>query len=409
MVPCTVAEVVAPGRLAVVLVDPATGEESTGGAPTDDELAWCARHWPVGGLPVGERVEVGLTRDLAWGDLVAPGAHRHPAGRRLRAHGRWPTHRGHAHGIPRRGPWCAPVPDGSCDLTAHVAVDSLEHDELTTQRAALHELGLHAAHPRPRPGAHRPGRLPRRPRGRLGGGRADRPRTASAASPGCCVACSGCDSRAVVRGTVVGMRLRMPCAPLALALVAGAGLSACGSDTPQEVVVTVTGTPSRGGLRAPAPTPSSTASTKVKAPTSDVEGRRFDFGQVTGAKRAGDVDVLVLDRWTDPKVDDAVRREAGPAGHVVEGRVEPVRQPERQEDLRHPGARGHDVPAAPLRGGRATPCRPARSAPPSSPTRPTPTGCCSSPSTATAGPPAARPSPAADARPRGRACGRLTA
>ena len=41
----------------------------------------------------------------------------------------------------------APVPDGSCDLTAHVAVDSLEHDELTTQRAALHELGLHSRTP----------------------------------------------------------------------------------------------------------------------------------------------------------------------------------------------------------------------------------------------------------------------
>ena len=41
------------------------------------------------------------------------------------------------------------VPDGSCDLTAHVALDSLEHDELTTQRAALHELGLHARTPAP--------------------------------------------------------------------------------------------------------------------------------------------------------------------------------------------------------------------------------------------------------------------
>jgi hypothetical protein len=102
----------------------------------------------------------------------------------------------------------------------------------------------------------------------------------------------------------------MPCATLALALVAGASLSACGSDTPREVVVTVTGTPS-GAASSAGPTPSSTASTKVKAPTSDVEGRRFDFGQVTGAKRAGDVDVLVLDRWTDPKVDDAVVAKQG--------------------------------------------------------------------------------------------------
>ena len=55
VVPCTVAEVVAPGRLAVVLVDPATGAESTRRpARADDELAWCARHWPVDDLPVGD-------------------------------------------------------------------------------------------------------------------------------------------------------------------------------------------------------------------------------------------------------------------------------------------------------------------------------------------------------------------
>lgn len=100
----------------------------------------------------------------------------------------------------------------------------------------------------------------------------------------------------------------MPYAPLALALAAGACLGACGSDTPAEVVVTVTGTPSPA---ASGPTPSTTASTKVKAPTSDVEGRKFDFGLVAGAKRAGDVDVLVLDRWTDPKVDDAVLAKKG--------------------------------------------------------------------------------------------------
>ena len=109
---------------------------------------------------------------------------------------------------------------------------------------------------------------------------------------------------------MVLMRLRMTCAHLALALVAGAGLSACGSDTPAEVVVTVTGTPS-GAASGGSATPSSTAPTKVKAPTSDVKGRKFDFGMVTGAKRAGGVDVLVLDRWTDPEVKDEVLAERG--------------------------------------------------------------------------------------------------
>ena len=103
----------------------------------------------------------------------------------------------------------------------------------------------------------------------------------------------------------------MPCAPLALALVAGAGLSALRVGHPAGGRRHRDGHPVRRRPRAPKPTPSSTASTKVKAPTSDVEGRAFDFGQVTGAKRAGDVDVLVLDRWTDPKVDDAVVAKQG--------------------------------------------------------------------------------------------------
>ncbi len=102
----------------------------------------------------------------------------------------------------------------------------------------------------------------------------------------------------------------MPCAPLALALVAGAGLSACGAEAPREVVVTVTGTPS-GAASPSSPAPSSTVAGRVKAPTSDVKGRAFDFGLVTGVKREGGFDVLVLDRWTDPKVKDAVVAKQG--------------------------------------------------------------------------------------------------
>jgi SAM-dependent MidA family methyltransferase len=146
VVPCTVAEVVAPGRLAVVLVDPATGEESTGEAPTSEELAWCERHWPVADLPVGARVEVGTTRDAAWSDLV----------RRVRRGTLLAVDYGHVGDdrpttgtltAYRRGVLVAPVPDGSCDLTAHVAVDSLEHDEVTTQRTALRALGVRAGTP----------------------------------------------------------------------------------------------------------------------------------------------------------------------------------------------------------------------------------------------------------------------
>ena len=146
VVPCTVAEVVAPGRLAVVLVDPATGSESLGGPLSPDELDWCSRHWPVEGLAVGSRVEVGATRDLAWAGLVA----------RVRRGTLLAVDYGHARGdrpahgtltAYRDGVLVPAVPDGSCDLTAHVAVDALEHDEVMTQRAALRDLGVAAATP----------------------------------------------------------------------------------------------------------------------------------------------------------------------------------------------------------------------------------------------------------------------
>ena len=39
-----------------------------------------------------------------------------------------------------------PVPDGGCDLTAHVAVDALP-GTVRTQRAALHALGVSGARP----------------------------------------------------------------------------------------------------------------------------------------------------------------------------------------------------------------------------------------------------------------------
>jgi SAM-dependent MidA family methyltransferase len=149
VVPCTIAEVVGPGRLALVLVDPVTGVETPAAeGPADEDLAWCARHWPVEDRAVGSRVEVGLARDRAWADLASRvrrgtmlavdyGHTRdaRPAGGTLTAY--------------RAGRIVDAVPDGSCDLTAHVAVDSLEHDELTTQRDALRSLGIDTRPPAP--------------------------------------------------------------------------------------------------------------------------------------------------------------------------------------------------------------------------------------------------------------------
>ena len=113
------------------------------------------------------------------------------------------------------------------------------------------------------------------------------------------------------------MRARMPSAHLArahlaraplaravLAALACAALTACGgSDVPPEVVVTVTASPSPSGAASASPSTASPTK-KAAAPKSEVKGRDFDFGLVVSSTKVGDTDVLVLDRWTDPRVDD---------------------------------------------------------------------------------------------------------
>lgn len=99
----------------------------------------------------------------------------------------------------------------------------------------------------------------------------------------------------------------MPRSALAIAAaLACAPLAACGDSGSQpEVVVTVTGTPSPAAPEASgSSTPTPSATKKADLVASDVVGRSFDFGLVTSVKTFGDTDVLVLDRWTDPKVDD---------------------------------------------------------------------------------------------------------
>ncbi len=139
VVPCPVAEVDDDGVLRRLLVDPESGAESLGRPVDGDELDWAATQWKTS-IP-GERVEVGLSRDRAWADLVGrvdrgvvvavDYGHRggdRPVGGTLAAY--------------RRGQLVTPVPDGTCDLTAHVAMDTLDHDELLDQRTALRGLGV---------------------------------------------------------------------------------------------------------------------------------------------------------------------------------------------------------------------------------------------------------------------------
>jgi SAM-dependent MidA family methyltransferase len=144
VVPCAIATVDDSGTLREVLVDPDTGEESTGLEVGGEDRAWVERHWPV--TAPGDRVEVGLSRDRAWGGLV----------QRLRSGVAVAVDYGHRGGerpaegtltAYREGTVVDPVPDGTCDLTAHVAMDSLDHDELVDQRTALRGLGVQGAPP----------------------------------------------------------------------------------------------------------------------------------------------------------------------------------------------------------------------------------------------------------------------
>lgn len=135
-----------------VLVDPATGAESMGG-PVDPEAArWLAAWWPA---DTGARAEIGSPRDAAWASVVAAvrrGAALAVDYGHLRAN-RPPF--GTLTGY-RDGREVPPVPDGSCDLTAHVAIDSVaaagqavakQPYALLSQRDALRVLGVDGRRP----------------------------------------------------------------------------------------------------------------------------------------------------------------------------------------------------------------------------------------------------------------------
>src|SRR5450756_2643242 len=99
------------------------------------------RFWPAHHLETGDRVEIGQARDIAWDNLVS----RVGSGLAIAVdYGHTIDSRpapGTLTGF-RQGRQVLPVPDGSCDLTAHVAMDSLTHDELIDQRTALRALGV---------------------------------------------------------------------------------------------------------------------------------------------------------------------------------------------------------------------------------------------------------------------------
>jgi SAM-dependent MidA family methyltransferase len=153
-IPCHVAEVDGDGTLRMVHVDPGSGEETLGSALTHSSVPatlreWGQRWWPVDVGHPGLRVEIGSSRDTAWADVV---------GRLTRGvavaidYGHTRTDRP-AYGSLRsyrHGREVEVVPDGSRDLTAHVAVDSVAErvgGRVRTQREVLRELGVTGARP----------------------------------------------------------------------------------------------------------------------------------------------------------------------------------------------------------------------------------------------------------------------
>ncbi|MFJ2059631.1 SAM-dependent methyltransferase [Streptomyces sp. NPDC087908] len=151
-VPVDVAEADSTGTARYVQVR-ADGTERLGGPVSGADAEWLARWWPL--REPGTRAEIGRPRDEAWASAVASLA----AGRAVAvdyAHlreNRPPF--GSLTGF-RAGREVPPVPDGSGDLTAHVALDACaaaaggagpHPAELVTQREALGRLGVSGGRP----------------------------------------------------------------------------------------------------------------------------------------------------------------------------------------------------------------------------------------------------------------------
>ncbi|MEU5800093.1 SAM-dependent methyltransferase [Streptomyces sp. NPDC047804] len=148
-VPTDVAEADADGVPRYVLVRTADGAERLGDPVTGADARWLSRWWPL--ARPGDRAEIGRPRDEAWARAVASLA----AGTAVAvdyAHvraSRPPF--GTLTGF-REGREVPPVPDGSCDLTSHVALDACAAAadgtaELLDQRTALRDLGISGERP----------------------------------------------------------------------------------------------------------------------------------------------------------------------------------------------------------------------------------------------------------------------
>ncbi|HEV7626253.1 MAG TPA: SAM-dependent methyltransferase, partial [Streptomyces sp.] len=169
-VPVDVVEVGPDGAPHTVLVRTSDGAERLGEPLTaGPDADWLSRWWPLAGQQPGERAELGLPRDGAWASAVCT-LERGLAVAVDYAHFRedrppFGTLTGYLDGREVR-----PVPDGSRDLTAHVALDACAaagadavraragagagaaadapaHPTLLPQRTALHTLEVDGSRP----------------------------------------------------------------------------------------------------------------------------------------------------------------------------------------------------------------------------------------------------------------------
>ncbi|MFE3452720.1 SAM-dependent methyltransferase [Nonomuraea sp. NPDC059194] len=137
----------------LVLVHTETGEERLGPPPADDDLRWLERWWPL--RCVGQRAEVGRSRCAAWATVVE----RLDRGQAIAVDYAHPVDnrpsRGTLAGY-RDGSAVTPIPDGTCDITAHVALDACADagrragaisTTLSTQRDILRTLGVTGVRP----------------------------------------------------------------------------------------------------------------------------------------------------------------------------------------------------------------------------------------------------------------------
>lgn len=122
-VPCPVVEVDPDGQARWLQVHAGTGRERLGPVVRGADADWLHRWWPLADAQPGNRAEVGAPRDAVWAQLVGcvdrglavAIDYGHLAGARPAA--------GSLLGY-RSGRACPPVPDGSMNITAHVALDA---------------------------------------------------------------------------------------------------------------------------------------------------------------------------------------------------------------------------------------------------------------------------------------------